>query len=64
MEFITSGFKEPGGAEEFHPHAPTDPYVTLSRHTLIISRQAQSGRAPWAMLDMTECNGLIECRMK
>src|SRR5208337_842228 len=23
---------ESGGAGEFHPHAPTDPYVTVSRH--------------------------------
>ena len=24
---------ESGGAGEFHPHAPTDPYVNLSIHT-------------------------------
>ena len=27
------GVKESGGAGESHPHAPTDPYVTVSRHT-------------------------------
>ena len=28
--------EESGGAGEFHPHAPTDPYVTVSRHTALI----------------------------
>ena len=29
-------FKESGHAGEFHPHVPTDPYVTVSRHTALI----------------------------
>jgi len=27
---------ESGGAGEFHPHAPTVPYVTVSRHPALI----------------------------
>ena len=29
---------ESGGAGEFHPHAPTDPDVTVSRHTALITQ--------------------------
>ena len=28
-----SAIAESGGAGESHPHAPTDPYVSLSTHT-------------------------------
>ena len=28
--------EESGHAGEFHPHVPTDPYVTVSRHTALI----------------------------
>ncbi len=36
---------ESGGAGESHPHAPTDPYVTVSRHTAPASHKLKTSRS-------------------
>ena len=36
---------ESGGAGEFHPHAPTDPYVNLSIHTAPASLPLETSRS-------------------
>ena len=36
---------ESGSAGEFHPHAPTDPYVNLSIHTAPVSRFLETSQS-------------------
>jgi hypothetical protein len=35
-----------GGAGEFHPHAPTDPYVNLSIHTAPLIQSIDNNNHP------------------